>query len=46
MHTERFVRALAAGAALLSAASSAIAQSTPNVHTATPQVIPGSIRVA
>ena len=41
MHTDRFVRALAAGAALLSAASIAIAQSTPNVHTATPQNDPG-----
>src|SRR6185295_15268310 len=41
MHIERFVRALAACAALLSIASLATAQSTPNVHTATPQSDPG-----
>jgi rhamnogalacturonyl hydrolase YesR len=40
MPTERIVRALAAAAALLSA-SIAAAQSTPNVHTATPQSDPG-----
>ena len=40
MHTERFVRALVVGAALVHA-SNAAAQSTPNVLTATPQSDPG-----
>jgi hypothetical protein len=40
MHTERFVRALVVGAALVHV-SNAGAQSTPNVHTATPQSDPG-----
>jgi len=41
MHTERFVRALVVGAALVHV-SNVAAQSTPNVHTATPQSSPTS----
>jgi unsaturated rhamnogalacturonyl hydrolase len=41
MHVDRFARAFVAGAAFLSGASLVAAQSTPNVHTATPQSDPG-----